>query len=137
MARSPIVTCSPVEATTSSSRGSGCACSSRASAISRFVSPAIADGTTTMSWPAACHLTTRRATLRMRSTEPTEVPPNFCTIKDMRRLETCCRSGEFYRTPLQDPVEPEKRERCGHQQREHGGGGEECGDLRLPAFHHE
>src|SRR5688572_12016020 len=75
-----MVTCSPVAATTSSSRASGCGCSSLASAISRLVSPDIAEGTTTRSWPAAFHLATRRATLRIRSTEPTDVPPNFCTI---------------------------------------------------------
>src|SRR4051812_1637118 len=40
----------------------------------------MAEGTTTSWCPAACHLATRRATLRMRSTEPTDVPPNFCTI---------------------------------------------------------
>src|SRR3982750_4194482 len=53
MQRSAIVTCSPVLATTSSSRGSGCGCSSLASAISRLVSPAIAEGTTTRAYPAA------------------------------------------------------------------------------------
>jgi hypothetical protein len=47
IARSPIVTCSPVAATTSSSRGSGVGESSFASASSRFVSPAIAETTTT------------------------------------------------------------------------------------------
>ena len=48
-----------------------------ASDSSRLVSPDMAEGTTTMRCPAACHLATRQATLRMRSTEPTEVPPNF------------------------------------------------------------
>jgi hypothetical protein len=74
------VTCSPVDAITSSSRGSGSAWISFASAMRRLVSPAIADGTTIRSCPAAFHFATRRATLRMRSTEPTEVPPNFWTI---------------------------------------------------------
>jgi hypothetical protein len=74
---SPMVPCSPVEAMTSSSRGSGCCCRLCASAIRRLVSPAIADGTTTRSWPAAFHLATRRATFLIRSTEPTEVPPYF------------------------------------------------------------
>ena len=78
-----MVTCSPVAATTSSSRGSGSAWICLAKAIRRSVSPAIAEGTTTRSWPAAFHLATRRATLRMRSTEPTEVPPNFWTIRAM------------------------------------------------------
>src|SRR5687768_8024039 len=62
-----------------------------ASAIRRLVSPAIAEGTTTRSWPAAFHFATRRATLRMRSTEPTEVPPNFCTISAIE-------GAGFYRT---------------------------------------
>ena len=52
-------------------------------AIRRLVSPAMAEGTTTMSWPIAFHRATRRATLRMRSMVPTEVPPNFWTIKAM------------------------------------------------------
>jgi hypothetical protein len=50
-----------------------------------LVSPAIAEGTTTMSWPAVRHLATRWATLRMRSAEPTEVPPNFWTMSAMER----------------------------------------------------
>ena len=41
----------------------------------RLVSPLIADGTTTIWWPARAHLATRLATLRMRSGEPIEVPP--------------------------------------------------------------
>ena len=53
------MTCSPVEAITSSSRGSGCGWISLASAIRRLVSPDIADGTTTTSWPAAFHFATR------------------------------------------------------------------------------
>jgi hypothetical protein len=52
-----------------------------------LVSPAIAEGTTTTLWPAALHFATRRATLRMRSIEPTEVPPNFWTIKAMLQGE--------------------------------------------------
>ena len=79
-----------VVAITSSSRGSGCGWSSFASAIRRLVSPAIAEGTTTRSWPAAFHFATRRATLRMRSIEPTEVPPNFWMISAMK-------SRGFYR----------------------------------------
>ena len=63
------MTCSPVEAITSSSRGSGCGWISLASAISRLVSPDMADGTTTTSWPAAFHLATRCATFLMRSVD--------------------------------------------------------------------
>jgi hypothetical protein len=42
---------------------------------SRLVSPLMALGTTTIWWPARAHLATRRATLRMRSVEPIDVPP--------------------------------------------------------------
>jgi hypothetical protein len=44
----------------------------------------MAEGTTTTLCPAAFHFATRRATLRMRSVEPTEVPPNFWTINAIR-----------------------------------------------------
>src|ERR1700761_7148801 len=46
----------------------------------RFVSPDIAEGTTTILWPALCHFATRLATFWMRSTEPIEVPPYLCTM---------------------------------------------------------
>ncbi len=46
-----------------------------ASASRRLVSPLIAEGTTTMRWPARAHLATRLATLWIRSGEPIEVPP--------------------------------------------------------------
>ena len=49
--------------------------SSAAKPSKRFVSPLMALGTTTIWWPARAHLATRRATLRMRSGEPMEVPP--------------------------------------------------------------
>ena len=52
---------------------SGDSCLARASR--RFVSPLIADGTTTSWCPALTHLATRRATLWIRSGEPIEVPP--------------------------------------------------------------
>lgn len=41
----------------------------------RLVSPLIAEGTTTIWWPARAHLATRLATLRIRSVDPIEVPP--------------------------------------------------------------
>ena len=47
IASRPMVTCSPVEMTTSSSRGSGCFWISLASAIRRLVSPLMAETTTT------------------------------------------------------------------------------------------
>jgi len=65
-----------------------------ASASRRFVSPLIAEGTTTRRCPARTHLATRRATLWIRSGEPIEVPPYLWTIKAMeeaRRLSA--RSG--------------------------------------------
>ena len=80
-----MVTCSPVEATTSSSRGSGWGEISLASAISRLVSPDMAEGTTTSWCPCAFQRATRLATFLMRSVEPTEVPPNFWTISAMMR----------------------------------------------------
>src|SRR5688500_2842857 len=135
MASRPIVTCSPLVATTSSSRGSGCVCSSFASAISRLVSPAIAEGTTTRSWPAAFHLATRCATFLIRSTEPTEVPPNFWTISAMK-------GAEFYRRRkiprlLQDAVKPEERERGGKQDGCGRDRGEKRGDLGFFLLHHD
>ena len=48
IASSPIETCSPVLATTSSSRGSGSGWISLASAIRRLVSPLMAETTTTI-----------------------------------------------------------------------------------------
>jgi hypothetical protein len=45
--------------------------------MSRLVSPAIAEGTTTTWWPLAFHRATRWATALIRSGLPTEVPPNF------------------------------------------------------------
>src|SRR5262249_35460701 len=50
-----------------------------ASASRRLVSPAIADTITTTPLPRACVARQRRATSRIRSTEPTDVPPYFCT----------------------------------------------------------
>src|SRR5690606_20994834 len=81
IASSAIVFCSPVETSTSYSRGSGrsppawCA-----SATSASVSPAIADTTTATRWPCSTAATTRRATRRIRSMSATLVPPYFWTI---------------------------------------------------------
>src|SRR5258708_14319403 len=81
-ARSTIDTCSPVEAITSISRGFGSGFNSRARPIRRLVSPAIAEGTTTSWWPSLTKRAMRRATSRMRSGLPMEVPPYFWTIRD-------------------------------------------------------
>jgi hypothetical protein len=45
-----------------------------------LVSPDIAEGTTTILFPAWCHFAIRFATFLMRSTEPIEVPPYLCTM---------------------------------------------------------
>ena len=82
------VTCSPVEAMTSISRAFGTAVTSWASLRRRFVSPLIALTMTTTSLPSFCVAIARRATLRMRSTVPTEVPPNFWT--------TSAKAAEIY-----------------------------------------
>src|SRR4051812_33202352 len=133
MLSSPIVTCSPVAATTSSSRGSGCGWISFASPISRLVSPAMADGTTTRSCPAARHLATRRATFLMRSAEPTEVPPYFWTINAMGAWR---KAPDFTGRRLEQAVEPEKRHR-GREKREHRcHGGEDGRPPPLPLFPH-
>ena len=76
-ASSPTLTCSPVEAITSSSRSSGRSEICLARPSSRFVSPDIADTITTTSCPWRCVARQRRATARMRSMVPTEVPPYF------------------------------------------------------------
>src|SRR6476646_3273046 len=75
-------TCSPVEAITSSSRGSASGLSSFARPSRRLVSPDMAEGTTTSWWPSFTNRCTRRATSRMRSGLPMEVPPYFWTMRD-------------------------------------------------------
>src|SRR5690242_4852599 len=82
-ARRPTETCSPVDTTTSCSRWLGRLASWFVNLSSRFVSPAIALTTTTTSLPALRAASARRATLRMRSRSPTEVPPYFCTRSAM------------------------------------------------------
>src|SRR3954468_519637 len=80
-ARRPTETCSPVETTTSCSRWLGRLAREPVSLSRRFVSPAIALTTTTTSLPAFFAARARRATLRMRSTSPTLVPPYFWTTR--------------------------------------------------------
>src|SRR5439155_23262558 len=79
-ARSPTDTCSPVETTTSCSRWLGRLAMSLVSLSRRLVSPAMAETTTTTSCPSLRAEIALRATLRMRSASPTEVPPYFCTM---------------------------------------------------------
>ena len=76
-ATSPTLTCSPVEAMTSSSRSSGISAICLARPSSRLVSPDIAETITTTSCPWRCVARQRRATARIRSMVPTEVPPYF------------------------------------------------------------
>src|SRR5579859_4381488 len=79
MAVSAALTCSPVAAMASISRASGTLATSCARASRRLVSPLIALTMRTTLCPAFCVAMARRATLRMRSTEPTDVPPYFWT----------------------------------------------------------
>src|SRR6185312_5644188 len=98
MDSSPMDTCSPVEAITSSSRALASGLISFASARSRFVSPAISEGTTTRRWPSFTKRWTRRATSRMRSGLPMEVPPYFWTIRDTggnRQAKTAILACQF------------------------------------------
>jgi hypothetical protein len=88
MARSPAVTCSPVDTTASYSRASCSAAPSRHQATSWLVTPDIAETTTATSWPASTSRLTWRATLRMRSMSATEVPPNFITRQAMADTRT-------------------------------------------------
>ncbi len=76
---SPMVTCSPVATTTSCSRSLGRWFTACTSFSSRFVSPDIAETTTTRSCPAARAWRHLRATARMRSGSATDVPPYFWT----------------------------------------------------------
>src|SRR5258708_29902036 len=81
IAVSAALTCSPVAASASISRAAGTFTISWARPRRRLVSPLIALTMTTTRCPARCVARARRATLRMRSIEPTEVPPNFWTTR--------------------------------------------------------
>src|ERR1700694_3781897 len=89
-ATSPTVTCSPVETTTSCSRWFGLFETAPVSLSRRLVSPDMAETTTTMSWPAVRAAMARRATLRMRSTSPTDVPPYFWTMSATAAASEAC-----------------------------------------------
>src|SRR5580704_12659324 len=80
-----IDSCSPIASSWSSSLSLGSGQRDRARAMSSFVTPARAERTTTTWWPSARAFLIRSATLRMRSTSPTEVPPYFWTILGMAR----------------------------------------------------
>src|SRR5215469_16005833 len=87
IAVSAIVVCSPVESSTSISRSVGCGATCRASLIKLSVTPDMAETTATTWLPANCVSRILRATLRIRSGVPTEVPPYFWTIKLILILE--------------------------------------------------
>src|SRR5574340_1398766 len=129
MARRAMVTCSPVDTSMSSSRGSGWAWMPFASAISRLVSPDMAESTTTTWWPSILNLATRSATARMRSTLATEVPPYFCTMRAIlgaRNQGLGTETGDFKGLPL------EKRDRLDMgRMREHIG---DAGGLEAVAL---
>ena len=77
MASSAIDTCSPVESSTSISRGVGSAQMPRARSTRRSVESPMAETTTAMRSPRSRTAATFAATRWMSSTEPTEVPPYF------------------------------------------------------------
>jgi len=79
-----MLVCSPVARRTSISRSVvfAPAVTSAANSINRFVTPPMAETTATTLCPAAWVANNLEATLRMRSGEPTEVPPYFWTIND-------------------------------------------------------
>jgi hypothetical protein len=81
IASKPAVTCSPLATTTSYSVGSWSAAASRHNCTSRSVSPAMAETTTSTSFPASASRLTRAATLRIRSIPAIDVPPNFITMR--------------------------------------------------------
>ena len=76
----PTVTCSPVEAITSSSRSFGLGVDLVGQPSRRLVSPDMAETITATLWPWRWVARQRRATFWMRSTVPTEVPPYFWTM---------------------------------------------------------
>src|SRR3546814_7247848 len=81
IASRPTVTCSPEATTTSYSQASYSRETSPHHLTSWLVVPDIADTTTATSLPASTSRLTRRATFLIRSTSPTEVPPNFITMR--------------------------------------------------------
>ena len=76
-----IDTCSPVASSMSISRWGGLLLMALALAVSSSVVCPMADTTITSSCPSSLQAAMRRATAWMRSTLPTEVPPNFCTSR--------------------------------------------------------
>src|SRR5207302_2647072 len=109
---------SPPATSASAWRSSGACATARASPSRRFVSPAMAETTTTTPWPAARVRAIRPATLRIRSTSATDVPPYFwtTTMRVLRDLDAVGqtagpRSARLAESVLvsgarEEPVEP-------------------------------
>ena len=108
MASSPAVTCSPVATMASYSRASCRGEASRTQATSWLVTPAMAETTTATLLPASISRLTWRATLRMRSTLATDVPPNFITRKDM--TTRVCAPGSSRVLAARDGARPAPQE---------------------------
>ena len=75
-----IVSCSPTAKSISISRSSGSGFRVFARAIRSFVTPLLADTTTTTLFPASTKDLILFATFMILSVSPTDVPPYFCTI---------------------------------------------------------
>src|SRR5690606_6394532 len=92
-----MVTCSPVDTSTSISRGDGSSVISLARPIRRLVSPLMAETTTTTWLPCCWNLATLAATASIRSTVPTEVPPYFWTISaiKVRRVRSWLKKARY------------------------------------------
>src|SRR6516164_4312060 len=111
---SPAVTCSPVATMASYSRASCRGEASRTQPTSWLVTPAIAETTTATPLPASISRLTWAATLRMRSTLATDVPPNFMTRNDMAtrvhapQSHSWGLSGAFSRAAAQGRAQPQE-----------------------------
>ena len=95
----PAVTSSPEATIASYSALSASAPASLVQATSSLVLPAMAETTTATSWPASTSRLTWRATLRMRSTLATDVPPNFITRRDKRTSDAVRESARSREGP--------------------------------------
>src|SRR4051812_22011961 len=82
----PTETCSPVDTITSTSRSLGSSWISLASLSRRLGSPDIAHPPTATCGTSPAVARQRAGTLRMRSIEPTDVPPYFWTINTDDKL---------------------------------------------------
>ena len=83
---------SPAVSSMSISRGSGTSAICSAIAVRSSVVSPMADTTTMTSSPPSRARTTRSATAWIRSTDPTDVPPNFITTMGMG-VDSCGGTG--------------------------------------------